>query len=101
MLGEGPIYGTKGRFGSSEKTVIINFSKAKTKLCLSLHYDGDNSYLFVNGKENFKFKGDNKSVTFPTQICLGSIPNGFGASESREVFLKGNVYDCNAINLTY
>ena len=29
----------------------ISFSKASTKFCLSLHYNGDNSYLFVNGKE--------------------------------------------------
>ena len=28
-----------------------------------------------------------------TQFCLGSISNGFGAIGSREVSLKGNVYD--------
>ena len=28
-----------------------------------------------------------------TQFCLGSISNGSGAIESREVSLKGNVYD--------
>ena len=33
--------------GAAEKN-NINFSKAKTKFCLSLHYDGDKSYLFVN-----------------------------------------------------
>ena len=49
--------------------------------------------MFVNGKKIFKFKADNKNVNFPTQFCLGSIPNGFSASESREVFLNGNVYD--------
>ena len=63
---------------------------------------GDKTYFFVNGKEIFKFKADNKNVNFPTQICLGSISNGFGAAVSREVFLKGNAYDfsvdCNAIN---
>ena len=51
------------------------------------------SYLFVNGKEVFKFKADNKNVNFPTQFCLGSISNGFSASESRAVSLNGNVYD--------
>ena len=49
--------------------------------------------MFVNGKEIFKFKANNKNVNFPTQFCLGSISNGFGATESREVSLKGNVYD--------
>ena len=41
----------------------------------------------------FKFKADNKNFNFPTQFCLGSISNGFSATESREVSLNGNVYD--------
>ena len=49
--------------------------------------------MFVNGKEIFKFKTDNKNVNFPTQYCLGSVSNGFSASESREVSLNRNVYD--------
>ena len=48
---------------------------------MSLHYNDDNSYLFVNGKEIFKFKADNKNV------------NGFSATDAREVSLNGNVYD--------
>ena len=48
----------------------INFTKAKTKFCLSLHYNHDDSYLFVNGKEICK--ADNKNVNFPTQFYLGS-----------------------------
>ena len=34
----------------------INFTVTKKKFCLSLHYNGANSYLFVNGKEIIKFK---------------------------------------------
>ena len=61
---------------------------------MSLHYNADNSYLFVNGKEIFKFKaGENKNVNFSTQFCLRSISNGFSATESRAVSLNGNVYD--------
>ena len=52
--------------------------KANTKFCLNLHY-------------NAKFIADNKNVNFPTQFCLGSISNGFNVTESREVFLNGNV----------
>ena len=93
MLGEGPTSGINGSFGSTEKKFSINFIKANTKFCLCLHYNGDNSYLFVNGKEIYKFKANNKNVHFPNQFCLGSISNGFGATESREVSLKGCVYD--------
>ena len=67
--------------------------KENTKFCLSLHYNADNNYLFGNGKEIIKFKADNKNINFPTQCCLGSISNGFGNTESREVSLNGNVYD--------
>ena len=34
----------------------INFSATRKKFCLSLHYDGANSYLFVNITEIIKFK---------------------------------------------
>ena len=60
---------------------------------MSLHYNADNSYLFVNGKEIFKFKADNKNVNFPTRFCLGSISNGLSNTESKEVSLNGNIYD--------
>ena len=60
-----------------KKSLSINFRKAKTKYCLSLHYNGDNSYLFVNEKEIYKFKASNKNVNFTTQFCLGSISNKF------------------------
>ena len=79
--------------GSPEKKFSINFTGAYTKFCLSLHYNGDNTYLFVNGKEIFKFKTDHKNVNFPTQFYLGSVSNGLGALESREVSLNGNEYD--------
>ena len=60
---------------------------------MTLHYNANNSYLFVNGKEIFKFKACNKNANFPTQFCLGSISNGFSATESREVSLNENMYD--------
>ena len=39
-----------------EKMYSINFSKDHIKFRLSLHYNGANSYLFVNGTEIIKFK---------------------------------------------
>ena len=60
----------------------INFSKARTIICLNLHGNHNNSYLFGNGKEVFMFKDDNEKVNF-----IGSISNGFGAIHSREVSL--------------
>ena len=86
MLGEGTTFRINGRFS-------INFSKENSKFCLILHYNADNSYFFVNGKEIFKFKADNKNVDFATQFFLGIISNGFSVVESRQVYLNGNVFD--------
>ena len=50
----------------------INFTGAKKKFCLSLHYNGSNSCLFVNGAEIIKFKAkDSEIVASP--LCLGNI----------------------------
>ena len=70
-----------------------SFTKEKINVCLNLHYNGENNNFFVNRKEIFKFKADNKNLNFPTHLCLGSISNGFGAIGYREVSLKGNVYE--------
>ena len=63
------------------------------QLCLSLHYSGDDCYLFVNGNEIYKFKASNKNVNLPQQFGLGSISNKFDHVDSEEVSLKGNVYN--------
>ena len=55
---------------------------------MNLHYNDDNSYLFVNEKEIIKFKAGNKNVNFPTQFCLGSTSDGFSATESTEISLR-------------
>ena len=75
------------------KKISVNFSKANTKFCLSLHYNSDHSHLFVNEKEMYKFKGSNKNINFPSQFCLGSMSNGLSTLASREVSFNGNVYD--------
>ena len=60
ILGLGPTFRINGSFGSPDKQFSINFTKENTQFCLSLHYNADNSYLFVNGKEIIKFKADKK-----------------------------------------
>ena len=56
MLGEGGTFGINGSFGVPKKRFNINFSKVNTKSCLSLCYNTDNIYLFIDRKEIFKFK---------------------------------------------
>ena len=55
VLGGRPTDGVNDSTGTVGKKLIFYFSKAKTKLlkftqrqnCLSLHYNGDESYLYV------------------------------------------------------
>ena len=64
VLGKEDTFGINGSIGAPEKKFSINFSKSKTQFFLSFNYIGDNSYLFLNGKEIYKFKVDNKKVNF-------------------------------------
>ena len=49
-----------------------NFSKENEIFVFSLHYNGDNSYLFVNGKDVIKFKAKGSEIK-ARPIALGSI----------------------------
>ena len=68
VLGRGPTRSTL----TAEKMYYINFTVTKKKFCLSLHYNGANSYLFVNGKEIIKFKAKDSNIV-PRSLCLGNI----------------------------
>ena len=48
ILGKGSTQGLKHTL-TAEKMYLIKFTVTKKKFCLSLHYNGANSYLFVNG----------------------------------------------------
>ena len=54
----------------------ISFTKENTKFCLSLHYNGANSYLFVNDTEIIKFKAKDSEIV-ATLLCLGNITKEF------------------------
>ena len=66
-----------------KKWYLINFTKVNTKFCLSLHYNGANSYLFVNGTEIHKFLAKD-SMIVPNNLCLGNISKDFSASNMKK-----------------
>ena len=70
----------------------INFSVTRKKFCLSLHYNGPNSYLFVNGTKIYKFKAkDSEIVASP--LCLGNISKDWLIDNMKKTGLNGYVYD--------
>ena len=57
-----------------------------------MHYNGANSYLFVNGTEVYRFKAkDSEIKTYP--LCLGNVSVDFSANNMIKTELKGSVYD--------
>ena len=56
LMGTGLTQGINDTTIYAEKNFYRNFTDFGKKFVLSLHYNGDNSYLFVNGKQELKFK---------------------------------------------
>ena len=71
ILGKGLTQGLEHTL-TAEKIYSINFTVTKKKFCLSLYYNGVNSYLFVNGTEIYKFKAKDSEIV-ATPLCLGNI----------------------------
>ena len=69
-----------------------NFTADNKKFCLSLHYNGDNTYLFVNGKEIINFKAKDSEIV-PPPLCLGGISKDISSQITNNVGLSGYIYD--------
>ena len=100
VLGKGPTQGLEHTL-TAEKMYSINFTVTKKKFSLSLHYNGANSYLFVNGKTIVKFKAKDSAVV-ATPMCLGNISKDWSVNNMKKTGLNGYVYefivDYEAIN---
>ena len=68
---------------TAEKMYSINFTVTKKKFCLSLHYNGVNSYLFVNGTEICKFKTKGSEI-LASPLCLGNISNDWSTDNVKK-----------------
>ena len=88
ILCEGPTQGLDDTTLTAEKRYSINFTENNKKLCLSLHYNGANSYLFVNCTEIIKFKAKDSEIE-PTPLCLGNISEDFPAANVKKTGLNG------------
>ena len=90
VLGFDPTQGLGEHLLTAEKMCSINFTVTKTKFCLSLHYNGENSYLLVNGGEIIKFKAKD-SETVATPLCLGNISKYRTVDNVKKTGLNGYI----------
>ena len=68
----------------------INFTKVNTKFCLSLHYNGANSYFFVNRTEIHKFTAKDSEI-ISNNFCLGNVSKD-SASNMKKTGFNGYIY---------
>ena len=92
ILGIGPTQGLGEHSLTTEKMDSINFIKDDTKFCLSLHYNGANSYLFVNGTEIIKFKAKDSNIIART-LYFGNISKVWSTDNMRKSSFTGCVSD--------
>ena len=83
VIGQDFVQEINGTTIYAEILYSINFTKNNKKFSLSLHYNGANSYLFVNGTEIHTFKAkDSQIVASP--LCTGNISKDFSADNMKK-----------------
>ena len=66
-----------------EKIYWRNFTDPGKKFIISLHYNGDESYFFVNGRQELKFKAKTDQLV-KEKLCIGNLSDQWTASESEK-----------------
>ena len=92
VLGQGIAQGLYDTTLTTEKMYQVNFKVTKKRFYLSLHYNGANSYLFVNDTEIIKFKANDSEIVENPQ-CLGNISKHFSVDNMKKTGLYGAVHD--------
>ena len=92
IMGEGLTQGINDTTIYVEKNYYRNFTDPGKRFVLSLHYNGDDSYLFVNSRQELKFKAK-PDQSVKENLCIGSLSDQWTASESEKTGLCENIYD--------
>ena len=93
-MGDGFVQGINDTTFYAEKLYSQNFTQPNKKFVLSLHYSNNNdSYLFINGKQELKFKAKPNPVLIEKRLCIGNLSAQWTASESEKTGLYGNISD--------
>ena len=91
LMGAGLTQGINDTTIYAEKNFYGNFTDFGKKIMLSLHYNGDDSYLFVNGRQELKFK-DKTDQLVREKLCIGNLSDQRTTSESEKTGLYGKIY---------
>ena len=84
VMGTGLTQGINDTTIYAEKNFYRNFTDPGKNFLLSLHYNGDDSYLFVNGRQELKFKSQTDQLV-KEKLCIGNLSDQWTTSESEVV----------------
>ena len=90
ILGEGPTQGLDDTTLTAEAKYPINFTQSGKSFVLSLHYNGSNSFLFVNATKLYQFKAQDSEIK-DHALCLGDISKDGTINDIAKTGLKGVV----------
>ena len=82
----------------AEKMYSISFTEHNKNFCLSLHYNGANSYLFANGTEIHKFKLKVSEIV-AILLCLGNISKNWSVDNMKKKIIDyDDIADVDILN---
>ena len=91
-MGTGLTQGINDTTIYAEKNFYRNFIDFGKKFVLSLYCNGDNSCLFVNGRQELKFKAKTDQL-IKEKLCIGNLSDQRTTSESEKTGVFGKIYD--------
>ena len=83
VMGKGYIQRINDTTIYAGKMYYRNFTDLGHKFVLSLHYNGNNSYLYVNCNQELKFKAKTNQLV-KEKLCLPNLSDQWTRSESEE-----------------
>ena len=83
VIGKAFVQGINDTTIYAEKNFYRNFTDPGKKFVLSLHYDGDKSYLFVNGRQELNFKCKTDQLV-KEKSCLGNLSDQWSTKRDSE-----------------
>ena len=92
LMGTGLTQGINDTTIYAEKNFYRNFTDFGKKFVLSLHYNSDDGYLFVNGRQELKFKAKTDQLV-KEKLCIGNLSDQWTTSESERTGTYGKIYD--------
>ena len=92
LMGDGLTQGINDTTLYVEKNYWRNFTDPGKNFALRLYYNDNDSYLFVNGRQELKFKCKTDQL-IKEKMCPGNLSNQWTTSESEKTGLYGNIYD--------